>query len=104
MHAERRLRLSRGTNHRLFLTRRSVLSSPVCSTFKQFEEFSMTDRKRIAFLGLQPAALLALFLCWGIGLAPRATAQSTTAGSVSGSVSDPTGAMVPKASVELMNV
>ncbi|HLH17433.1 MAG TPA: carboxypeptidase-like regulatory domain-containing protein, partial [Bryobacteraceae bacterium] len=49
------------------------------------------------------AALAVAALC-ALSLAPRAAAQSSTAGTVSGSVADPSGAMVPKAEVQLQNI
>jgi len=64
----------------------------------------MNDRTWIAFPRLRPAAVLALFGIWAFLVTPSASAQSTTAGSVTGAVTDPSGAMVPKASVELLNV
>ena len=49
------------------------------------------------------AALAVAALC-GLSLVPRAAAQSSTAGTVSCSVADPSGAMVPKAEVQLQNI
>ena len=46
-----------------------------------------------------PVVLLAV-----LALAPAASAQTTTAGKVVGTVTDQTGAVVPKADVQLQNV
>ncbi|MBZ5617283.1 MAG: carboxypeptidase-like regulatory domain-containing protein [Acidobacteriia bacterium] len=53
--------------------------------------------RAVCLLALVPSYCIVVF-------APGAAAQSSTSGTIVGTVSDPTGAMVPKAEVQLLNV
>ena len=63
------------------------------------------NTKNCVFARRQRALALVLSSVWGMFLSiPVATAQTSTSGTVLGTISDPTGAVVPKAEVQLVNV
>src|SRR5260370_15928358 len=63
------------------------------------------NTKNCVFARRQCALALVLSSVWGMFLSiPSVTAQTSTSGTVLGTISDPTGAVVPKAEVQLVNV
>src|ERR1700737_1521117 len=53
---------------------------------------------------LNKAAAVFVLLCAVFAIAPVAMAQSSTSGAIVGVITDPTGAVIPKADVQLVNL
>src|SRR5579871_5122683 len=61
----------------------------------------MTNGNGRSLFGLRVACVLVLALAFVMASSPRAVAQTSTTGGVTGSITDPSGAVVPKADVTL---
>jgi hypothetical protein len=80
----------------------SQVSSKRTTTF--FEPLPQISPVRRLFRAAETAALCCLLFCFGFFLIPgSAKAQTTGSGSIQGSVTDPSGALIPNASVTLVD-